>query len=108
MIRFSSGQKSQRSRVSGAQATRRPALEKAALGSVLALLAADALPLHGAPLAVLAGACAAVHLARWTLWEPWKTGRTPLVWVLWSAGFGLYAVRSRPVPTRARLDGRPG
>ena len=28
--------------------------------------------------------------------------------VLWSAGFGLYAVRYWPVLTRARLDGKPG
>ena len=68
--------------ITGASATRRPWLEKAALGSTLALLAADVLALHGAPLAVLAGVCAAAHLARWTLWQPWKTLRTPLVWVL--------------------------
>jgi uncharacterized protein involved in response to NO len=28
--------------------------------------------------------------------------------VLWSAGFGLFAVRYWPVLTRARLDGKPG
>ena len=28
--------------------------------------------------------------------------------VLWSAGFGLFAVRYWPVLTRPRLDGRPG
>jgi uncharacterized protein involved in response to NO len=28
--------------------------------------------------------------------------------LLWSAGFGLYAVRYWPVLTRARLDGKPG
>jgi uncharacterized protein involved in response to NO len=28
--------------------------------------------------------------------------------VLWSAGFGLYAVRYWPVLIRPRLDGRPG
>jgi uncharacterized protein involved in response to NO len=28
--------------------------------------------------------------------------------VLWSAGFGLYAVRYWPVLTRERLDGKPG
>jgi uncharacterized protein involved in response to NO len=34
-----------------------------------------------------------------------------VVWLsaaLWSAGFGLYAVRYWPVLTRGRLDGRPG
>ena len=68
--------------IAGASATKRPWLEKAALGTTLALLLADALQLHGLPLAALAGLCAAAHLARWTLWQPWKTGRTPLVWVL--------------------------
>ena len=71
--------------VPGAFATRRPALEKAALGSVLVLLAADVLQVQGAALAVIAGIGAAAHLARWTLWQPWKTLRAPLVWVLHAA-----------------------
>ncbi len=75
--------------VPGANATRRPWLEKAALGSVLALLLADALQLQGAPLAALAGVCAAAHLARWALWQPWKTTHTPLVWVLHAAYFWI-------------------
>ena len=68
--------------IAGASATKRPWLEKAALGTTLALLLADLLQLHGMLLAALAGLCATAHLARWTLWQPWKTGRTPLVWVL--------------------------
>jgi uncharacterized protein involved in response to NO len=68
--------------VPGAQAKRHPVVEKLALGSVLVLLAADALQVQGALLAVLAGACAAAQLARWSLWQPWKTLRTPIVWVL--------------------------
>ena len=75
--------------VPGANASRRPALEKAALGTVLALLVADAVQLHGAPLAVLAAFCAAAHLARWTLWQPWKTARAPLVWVLQAGYFWI-------------------
>ena len=75
--------------IAGAKATRRPWLEKAALGSVLALLLADALQLHGLALAALAVLGAAVHLARWALWQPWKTGRTPLVWVLHVAYFWI-------------------
>ena len=71
--------------VPGANATRNPWVEKLALGSVLAVLAADALQLHGAPLAVLVSLCAAAHLARWSLWQPWKTLRTPIVWVLQAA-----------------------
>ncbi|CAN5151249.1 NnrS family protein [soil metagenome] len=75
--------------ISGARATKRPWLEKAALGATLALLAADGLQLHGLPLAWLAGLCGAAHLARWTLWQPWKTLRTPLVWVLHAAYFWI-------------------
>ena len=71
--------------VPGAGATHQPLIEKAALGSVLALLAADALQLDGAALAVIAGLCAAAHLARWLLWRPWTTLRAPLVWVLHAA-----------------------
>lgn len=71
--------------VPGANATRRPILEKLALGSVLLLLVADLLQVHGPLLAMLAAACAAAQLARWALWQPWKTLRTPLVWVLHAA-----------------------
>jgi uncharacterized protein involved in response to NO len=191
--------------VPGAGATRNPAVERAALGSVLALLLADVLQAPAALLAALAALGAVAHALRWALWRPWKTVRTPLVWVLhaayawipvhlalraaaelgwasssaashaltvgaaggliigmmtrtarghtarplvadraevtcfllvlgaaavrvlvpllapawtrdavlgsallWSAGFGLYAVRYWPVLTRPRLDGRPG
>ncbi|HWI83049.1 NnrS family protein [Ramlibacter sp.] len=68
--------------VPGANARRRPLLERAALGSTLLLLAGDALQAPGAVLAVLAAACGLAHLARWSLWDTFKTWRTPLVWVL--------------------------
>ena len=71
--------------VPGANATKQAWLEKLVLGSTLALLAADALQLPGALLAVLLGTCAAAHLARWSLWQPWRTLRAPLVWVLHAA-----------------------
>jgi len=68
--------------VPGANATRQPRVEKAALVSVLALLVVDALGLQGwLPLGVAAIACIA-HAWRWALWQPWKTLRVPLVWVL--------------------------
>jgi uncharacterized protein involved in response to NO len=75
--------------VPGANATRHPLVEKAALGLTLALLAADLLQLQGLPLALLALAAAAAHLARWVLWQPWKTGRAPMVWVLHVAYFWI-------------------
>jgi uncharacterized protein involved in response to NO len=71
--------------VRGAQATRHPLVEKLALGSLLALLVADLLPLPGALLAVLAALAGAAHLGRWWRWQPWTTWRTPLVWVLHAA-----------------------
>ncbi len=71
--------------VPGAAATRRPLIEKLALGSVLALLAADLAHVEGAVLAALAVVAALAHLSRWVLWQPWRTLRTPLVWVLHTA-----------------------
>jgi uncharacterized protein involved in response to NO len=68
--------------VPGTTATRLSGLEKAALGSVLALLAADALGASGTTLAVLAAVACVSHAWRWALWQPWRTLRVPLVWVL--------------------------
>lgn len=68
--------------VPGARARRHGALEKVALGSVLALLAADLLPSPAFAVGAVAAVAAAAHLARWLLWQPWTTLRTPLVWVL--------------------------
>jgi uncharacterized protein involved in response to NO len=73
----------------GARARREPRLETVALASVLALLVADALGLQGLPLAALLSLAAAAHAARWCLWQPWKTLRQPLVWVLHAAYFWL-------------------
>jgi len=75
--------------VPGSRATRRPWLEKAALGSVLALIVADVLHLQGQALAWLAACCAATQLARWWLWQPYRTWRVPLVWVLHLAYFWI-------------------
>lgn len=71
--------------VPGAGAVRHAMLDKAALASVLALLAADLLRLHGGALAAVALCGATAHALRWAFWKPWKTGRTPLVWVLHAA-----------------------
>jgi uncharacterized protein involved in response to NO len=68
--------------VPGANARRHPLVEKAALGAVLALLAADALQLPAALLGTVAALAALAHFARWVLWQPWRTLRNPLVWVL--------------------------
>jgi uncharacterized protein involved in response to NO len=71
--------------VPGTQARRAPMVEKLALGGILLLLAADVLQAPAALLAVLCAALALVHGARLWLWEPWRTLRTPLVWILHAA-----------------------
>ena len=71
--------------VPGAGAVRDARLERLALGSVLLLLAVDLLRLPGAWTAAVALAAAAAHGLRLTLWKPWRTWRTPLVWVLHAA-----------------------
>lgn len=71
--------------VPGARARRQPLVEKAALGTLLALLAADALRLPAPALGAVCTAAAIAHFARWTLWTPWTTRRVPLVWVLHAA-----------------------
>jgi uncharacterized protein involved in response to NO len=68
--------------VPGTSARRIPWLEKAALGGVLVLLACDVAGVRGTPLAVIAAAAAVAHLARFALWQPWRTRSVPLVWVL--------------------------
>jgi uncharacterized protein involved in response to NO len=68
--------------VPGASAARMPAVERTALGAVLLLLAADAAALPGPVVAVVAAAGALAHGVRWWRWQPWRTRRVPLVWVL--------------------------
>jgi uncharacterized protein involved in response to NO len=68
--------------VPGASAAKVPWVEKTALASVLLLVAADVLRLPPVAVAGVATLAAAAHARRWALWQPWKTTRTPLVWVL--------------------------
>jgi len=67
--------------VPGAGARRHPQLERAALGSILALIACDALELEAATAAV-ALAAAVLHAARLALWAPHRTLGKPIVWIL--------------------------
>ena len=73
------------SAIPGADAARKPWLEKAALGGVLALLAADLFSAPAQLVAPLALAVAVVHGLRLWHWHPWRTLRTPLVWSLHAA-----------------------
>ena len=71
--------------VPGANASRQIAVERAALGSILLLVLADALQQRGMALTALLVLAAAAHAVRWLMWRPWKTLRTPLVWVVHAA-----------------------
>lgn len=71
--------------VPGAAARRDERLERLALGAVLAVLLADLAGLRGPALAGLLLVAAALHGARLARWQPWRTLRTPLVWVLHAA-----------------------
>lgn len=68
--------------VAGAAASRKPIVEKAALGLVLVLTVADLGGLRGVPFAALAALACVAHGVRWALWQPWKTYPAPLVWIL--------------------------
>lgn len=68
--------------VAGARAVRKPWLDKTSLGLVLLLLALDIAATGGAATAAAAGAAYLAHAARWWLWQPWRTRKVPLVWVL--------------------------
>ena len=71
--------------VPGANATRRPWLEKLALGTIMLLFFADLLQLSQTVVAVAALGCALAHGVRLYLWKPWRTLATPLVWILHAA-----------------------
>jgi uncharacterized protein involved in response to NO len=68
--------------IAGARAARKPLVEQASLGGILVLIAADGLLPDSSALAVLAIAVAVAHAVRLSLWRPWRTASTPLVWIL--------------------------
>ncbi|MDI4634072.1 NnrS family protein [Pelomonas sp. V22] len=68
--------------VPGLNAQRKAAVERASLGTVLALLAFDGLGITGLPLLALLALAAVVHALRLLLWQPWRVLAKPLVWVL--------------------------
>jgi len=71
--------------VPGAGARRVAWLERAVLGTTLLVLFGDALPIRGSLLVALLAITAIAHGTRLALWTPWKTLRTPLVWILHGA-----------------------
>src|SRR5262249_32932352 len=71
--------------IPGAGSRRHPFIERASLGSVIALAALDLVQAEGAGLALFLMLAATVHAVRWWLWAPLRTLRTPLVWILHAA-----------------------
>ncbi len=71
--------------VRGAQPRRYPWLERVAIGSVIALLAAESLPLPAIAIALVAAVCALAQGARLVLWQPWLTAKQPILWILHAA-----------------------
>ena len=68
--------------IPGAQPVRKVWLERFALGSVLAVMAADLADLPPAGMALVAGIAGAANAWRFLLWQPWRTFGKPLVWIL--------------------------
>jgi uncharacterized protein involved in response to NO len=71
--------------IRGAGAAREPLLENLALGSLIVLFVADVLQLPAYAVAAITAAATVCHAARLALWNPWRTARTPLVWILHAA-----------------------
>jgi uncharacterized protein involved in response to NO len=71
--------------VPGAKAKRYPMLERVALGSIGLLLVADLLQWDAIVVTSVAVLAALAHGARLVLWQPWRTFKTPLVWILHAA-----------------------
>ena len=71
--------------IPAAGATRQPLVERLALGTVILLFVSDALQLHSGLTATILIIGALAHAARLYLWRPWRTGATPLVWILHAA-----------------------
>jgi uncharacterized protein involved in response to NO len=68
--------------VPGTVCTRLPSIERLAPASVIALLAADLLAAPAMVIAPIAAVAAVIHALRLGLWRPWRTLRTPIVWIL--------------------------
>lgn len=77
--------------IPAANATRNRWIEKAALGGVLVLLAADLVDLPAAFMVAIVLVVTIAHAVRFVLWHPWRTLSTPIVWIL-HVGYGWIVV----------------
>ncbi len=71
--------------VPGAGARRTAWLERLSLGSTLLLAASDVVDAPAPVIAAVAGVAAVAHAARLALWNPWRTRKTPILWILHAA-----------------------
>lgn len=71
--------------IPGAGASRYRWLERTSLAGVLLLLAVDLIGAPSSFVGTVALLAALAHAARLLLWRPWRTLRTPLVWILHAA-----------------------
>ena len=71
--------------VPGSRARRHAGVERAALGTVLALFVADLFGLSKGVLGTIAILAALAHAARFALWQPWRTLGRPILWILHAA-----------------------
>ncbi len=79
------------SAVPGSKPTRHALLERIALGSILAMIAADVLSASGNIVAVIASLAALAHAVRLALWQPWLTLGRPILWIL-HASYGWIVI----------------
>jgi uncharacterized protein involved in response to NO len=80
-------------------------ITRTARGHTARPLQADRIDVMCYGLVLLAGL---VRVAMPLLWPAASLSALQASALLWSAGFGLYALRYWPVLTKARLDGKPG
>jgi uncharacterized protein involved in response to NO len=71
--------------IPGVSSRRHPIIERASVGAVIVVGLLDAMQVKGALLIIALVLAALIHGVRWWLWAPYKTFRTPLVWVLHAA-----------------------
>ena len=71
--------------VPGAGAVRNAWVERAVVATTLAVIVLDVFEGPEAIAIPVIAAAFAANLVRWLLWKPWRTLRTPLVWILHAA-----------------------
>jgi uncharacterized protein involved in response to NO len=71
--------------IPGVNSRRHKIIERASVGAVVIVALFDVMQVKAALLLIALVLAALIHAARWWLWAPHRTFRTPLVWVLHAA-----------------------